>query len=142
MSQKMEGKHTFESSLEVNAPVEKLFNWHESPGAFERLTPSFDPVTVTKRLGNGIDPFEIIKKYSADATRWYMISNAQPWDNLRFDEQGKVEVQKKFFSTLYNAYSFFALYANIDRFKSREKEISISNKPELDRWIISELNSE
>jgi isoleucyl-tRNA synthetase len=96
---------------------------------------------MSKRLGNAVDPFETIAKYGADSTRWYMISNAQPWDNLRFNEEGIIDVQRKFFGTLHNTYSFFALYANIDGFKFSEAEIPLSERPEIDRWIISELNS-
>ncbi len=96
---------------------------------------------MSKRLGNAVNPFSIINKYGADATRWYMISNAQPWDNLKFDENGIAECQRKFFGTLYNTYSFFALYANIDQFNYNEKPISISQRSELDIWIISELNT-
>ncbi len=96
---------------------------------------------MSKRLGNAADPFETLEKYSADATRWYMITNAQPWDNLRFDENGITEVQRKFFGTLYNTYSFFALYANVDGFSYSEEEIPVSERPELDRWITSRLNS-
>jgi isoleucyl-tRNA synthetase len=96
---------------------------------------------MSKRLGNAVDPFLTIDKYGADATRWYMISNAQPWDNLKFDENGIVEVQRKFFGTLYNIYSFFALYANIDGFNYSEKTIPITDREELDRWVLSELNS-
>lgn len=96
---------------------------------------------MSKRLGNAVDPFETIAKYGADSTRWYMISNAQPWDNLRFNEEGIVEVQRKFFGTLHNTYSFFALYANIDGFDFKEQEIPVADRPEIDRWIISELNS-
>ncbi len=96
---------------------------------------------MSKRLGNAVDPFEIIDKYSPDATRWYMISNSQPWDNLKFDEDGIKEVQRKFFGTLYNTYSFFALYANIDNFTYKEKDINFKDRPEIDRWILSELNS-
>jgi len=96
---------------------------------------------MSKRFGNTVDPFKTIDKYGADATRWYMIANAQPWDNLKFDIQGIVEVQKKFFGTLYNTYSFFALYANIDGFVYKEKEIPIEKRPEIDRWIMSELNT-
>jgi isoleucyl-tRNA synthetase len=96
---------------------------------------------MSKRLGNAVDPFITIDKYGADATRWYMISNAQPWDNLKFDEGGIVEVQRKFFGTLYNTYSFFVLYANIDGFNYSENDVSISERTELDRWILSELNS-
>ena len=96
---------------------------------------------MSKRLGNAADPFETIKIYGPDATRWYMITNAQPWDNLKFDIDGIREVQRKFFGTLYNTYAFFALYANIDGFKYREDEIRVAERPELDRWIISELNT-
>lgn len=96
---------------------------------------------MSKRLGNGVDPFEIIKKYGPDATRWYMLTNAQPWDNLKFDEEGIGEVQRKFFGTLYNTYAFFALYANIDGFTFTEKEIPLKDRPEIDRWILSELNT-
>jgi isoleucyl-tRNA synthetase len=96
---------------------------------------------MSKRLGNAVDPFETIEKYGPDATRWYMITNAQPWDNLKFDIEGIGEVQRKFFGTLYNTYSFFALYANIDKFTYKETEIPISERPEIDRWIISELNT-
>jgi len=96
---------------------------------------------MSKRLGNAVDPFDIIDKYGADATRWYMITNAQPWDNLKFDEAGILEAQRKFFGTLYNTYSFFALYANIDNFKCSEEEIQIQKRDELDRWILSELNT-
>ena len=96
---------------------------------------------MSKRLGNTVDPFAIIDKYGADATRWYMIVNAQPWDNLKFDENGVGEAQKKFFGTLYNTYSFFVLYANIDGFIYSEDVILVKNRKELDRWILSELNS-
>ncbi|MEC9303776.1 MAG: isoleucine--tRNA ligase [Bacteroidota bacterium] len=96
---------------------------------------------MSKRLGNAINPFQIIDKYGADATRWYMISNAQPWDNLKFDESGILEVQRKFFGTIHNTYSFFSLYANIDSFDSSQKIISLKNRTELDRWILSELNT-
>ena len=96
---------------------------------------------MSKRLGNAIDPFETLEKYGADATRWYMISNSNPWDNLKFELSGVMEVQRKFFGTLYNAYSFFSLYANIDKFCYEEAFIPIEKRPELDRWIISELNS-
>ena len=96
---------------------------------------------MSKRLGNAVDPFETLDKYGADATRWYMITNAQPWDNLKFDVEGIVEVQRKFFGTLYNTYGFFALYANLDNFTYAEAEVPIANRPEIDRWIISKLNS-
>src|SRR5690606_21762891 len=96
---------------------------------------------MSKRLGNGVDPFETIDKYGADATRWYMISNAAPWDNLKFNVEGIDEVRRKFFGTLYNTYAFFALYANIDKFTYAEKDISLADRPEIDRWIISLLNS-
>ncbi len=96
---------------------------------------------MSKRLGNGVNPFETIEKYGADATRWYMITNAQPWDNLKFDTGGIAEVQRKFFGTIYNTYSFFALYANIDGFSYKEEEIAFADRPEIDRWILSELNT-
>jgi isoleucyl-tRNA synthetase len=96
---------------------------------------------MSKRLGNAVDPFETLEKYGPDATRWYMITNAQPWDNLKFDIEGIVEVQRKFFGTLYNTYGFFALYANIDGFSYKEAEIPLEKRPEIDRWILSELNS-
>ncbi len=96
---------------------------------------------MSKRLGNAVDPFETLDKYGPDATRWYMITNAQPWDNLKFDLEGITEVQRKFFGTLYNTYGFFALYANLDNFTYAEAEVPIENRPEIDRWIISKLNS-
>ena len=96
---------------------------------------------MSKRLGNTVDPYETIQKYGPDATRWYMMTNSQPWDNLKFDISGVDEVRRKFFGTLYNTYAFFALYANIDGFTYSEDEIPIANRPELDRWIISELNT-
>ena len=96
---------------------------------------------MSKRLGNAVDPYQTIEKYGPDATRWYMITNAQPWDNLKFDDAGIDEIKRKFFGTLYNTYAFFALYANIDGFTYSEPEIPIDKRPELDRWIISELNS-
>ncbi len=96
---------------------------------------------MSKRLGNAVDPFETLKKYGPDATRWYMISNANPWDNLKFDLEGIEEVRRKFFGTLYNTYSFFTLYANIDGFTFTEKEIPVSERPEIDQWILSELHS-
>ena len=96
---------------------------------------------MSKRLGNAVDPFEILSTYGADATRWYMISNSQPWDNLKFDRDGVDEVRRKFFGTLYNTYSFFALYANVDGFTGQEPEVPMSERPEIDRWIISLLNT-
>ncbi|WP_139144913.1 isoleucine--tRNA ligase [Sphingobacterium sp. HMSC13C05] len=96
---------------------------------------------MSKRLGNGVDPFSTIDQYSADATRWYMISNAAPWDNLKFNMEGLDEVRRKFFGTLYNTYAFFALYANIDKFSYAESDIALEKRPEIDRWIISLLNS-
>lgn len=96
---------------------------------------------MSKRLGNGVDPFATLSKYGPDATRWYMITNAQPWDNLKFDLQGIEEVQRKFFGTLYNTYNFFAMYANIDNFTYAEKDIEFAMRPEIDRWILSELNT-
>ena len=96
---------------------------------------------MSKRLGNAVDPFEVLATYGPDATRWYMISNSQPWDNLKFDRDGVDEVRRKFFGTLYNTYSFFALYANVDGFTGREEEIPVAKRPEIDRWIISLLNT-
>ena len=96
---------------------------------------------MSKRLGNAVDPFEMINEYSADAVRWYMISNSNPWDNLKFDKEGVAEIERKFFGTLQNVYSFFSLYANIDNFKYKEDKIDVVKRPELDRWIISEINS-
>ena len=96
---------------------------------------------MSKRLGNAVDPFQTISNFGPDATRWYMISNANPWDNLKFDIEGIEESKRKFFGTLYNVYSFFALYANIDNFNYSEQEINLDDRSELDRWIISELNS-
>ncbi len=96
---------------------------------------------MSKRLGNAVDPFSVIEKYGPDALRWYMLTNSQPWDNLKFDEAGVDEVRRKFFGTLYNTYSFFALYANIDGFTGDEAEVPVSERPEIDRWIISLLNS-
>ena len=96
---------------------------------------------MSKRLGNAADPFETLNEYGPDATRWYMISNANPWDNLKFDLEGIAEVRRKFFGTLYNTYSFFALYANIDKFAYAEAEIPLNERPEIDQWIISELNT-
>ena len=96
---------------------------------------------MSKRLGNAIDPFATLEKNGPDATRWYMISNAQPWDNLKFDLEGIDEVRRKFFGTLYNTYTFFALYANIDGFAYEEENIPMDKRPEIDCWILSELNS-
>ncbi|WP_177731121.1 isoleucine--tRNA ligase [Flavobacterium inviolabile] len=96
---------------------------------------------MSKRLGNAVDPFETLKEYGPDATRWYMISNANPWDNLKFDIEGVAEVRRKFFGTLYNTYSFFSLYANIDGFQYQEAEVPLEERPEIDRWILSELNT-
>ncbi len=96
---------------------------------------------MSKRLGNAVDPFNVLDTYGPDATRWYMISNSQPWDNLKFDRDGVDEVRRKFFGTLYNTYSFFALYANVDGFTGAEREIPVSERPEIDRWIISLLNT-
>ncbi len=96
---------------------------------------------MSKRLGNAVDPFTTLEEYGPDATRWYMISNANPWDNLKFDLEGIAEVRRKFFGTLYNTYSFFALYANIDEFKYAEAEIPLDDRPEIDRWILSELHT-
>jgi isoleucyl-tRNA synthetase len=96
---------------------------------------------MSKRLGNAVDPFETIQTYSADATRWYMISNASPWDNLKFNTEGLEEVRRKFFGTLYNTYAFFALYANIDGFSYQEEDVLLVDRPEIDRWILSRLNT-
>ena len=96
---------------------------------------------MSKRLGNAVDPFETLDTYGADATRWYMISNANPWDNLKFDVESIAEVRRKFFGTLYNTYSFFSLYANIDGFTYAEDDIPLDKRPEIDRWILSELHT-
>ncbi len=96
---------------------------------------------MSKRLGNGVDPFEMMDKYGVDPVRWYMISNSQPWDNLKFDADGVDEVRRKFFGTIYNTYSFFSLYANVDGFTGREEEVPVEKRPEIDRWIISLLNT-
>jgi isoleucyl-tRNA synthetase len=96
---------------------------------------------MSKRLGNAVDPFTTLAEYGPDATRWYMISNANPWDNLKFDIEGVAEVRRKFFGTLYNTYSFFALYANIDGFTYSEAEVPLEERPEIDRWILSELHT-
>ena len=96
---------------------------------------------MSKRLGNAVDPFDTIEKQGSDPLRWYMITNSQPWDNLKFDIAGVEEVKRKFFGTLYNTYSFFALYANIDNFKYAEAEVPFNERPEIDRWILSLLNS-
>lgn len=96
---------------------------------------------MSKRLGNAVDPFETIKKYGSDPLRWYMITNSSPWDNLKFDVDGVEEVQRKFFGTLYNTYQFFALYANLDGFSAIEDEVLFAERPEIDRWILSTLNS-
>ncbi len=96
---------------------------------------------MSKRLGNAVDPFETLAAFGPDATRWYMIANANPWDNLKFDIEGIAEVRRKFFGTLYNTYNFFALYANIDNFTYAEKELPIAERPEIDRWVLSELHT-
>ena len=96
---------------------------------------------MSKRLGNGVDPFSTIEKFGSDPLRWYMMTNASPWDNLKFDSEGIDEVRRKFFGTLYNTYSFFSLYANVDKFTYSEAEVPMENRPEIDRWIISLLNS-
>ncbi len=100
-----------------------------------------DGKKMSKRLGNAVDPFKTMEEHGADATRWYLISNANPWDNLKFDIEGVAEVKRKFFGTLYNTYSFFALYANIDGFTYAEDDIALAERPELDQWILSELNT-
>ncbi|MDE6180596.1 MAG: class I tRNA ligase family protein, partial [Phocaeicola sp.] len=96
---------------------------------------------MSKRLGNAVDPFGAIEQYGSDPLRWYMITNSSPWDNLKFDTDGVDEVRRKFFGTLYNTYSFFALYANVDGFAYQEAEVPVSERPEIDRWILSVLNS-
>jgi isoleucyl-tRNA synthetase len=96
---------------------------------------------MSKRLGNAVDPFDTMEKYGADALRWYMLTNASPWDNLRFDMEGLEEVRRKFFGTLHNTYAFFALYANVDGFQFKEAAIPVSERPEMDQWILSELNT-
>ncbi len=96
---------------------------------------------MSKRLGNGVDPFYALDKYGADALRWYMLTNAQPWDNLKFDENGVDEVRRKFFGTLYNTYSFFALYANVDSFDPAAPKVPVAERPEIDKWIISRQNT-
>jgi len=96
---------------------------------------------MSKRLGNGVDPFIAIEKYGSDPLRWYMMTNASPWDNLKFDTEGIDEVRRKFFGTLYNTYSFFSLYANVDKFTYTEAEVPMEKRPEIDRWIISLLNT-
>ena len=98
-------------------------------------------VKMSKRLGNMVEPFETIEKYGSDPLRWYMITNAPPWDSIKFDIQGVDEVRRKFFGTLYNTYNFFALYANVDGFTFQEEEIPLNERPEIDRWVISLLNS-
>ena len=95
-----------------------------------------DGKKMSKRLGNAVDPFETLKKYGPDATRWYMIANANPWDNLKFYTEGVEEIRRKFFGTLYNTYSFFALYANIDEFNGSEEAVALEQRTELDRWIL------
>jgi len=96
---------------------------------------------MSKRLGNAVDPFSTIEKYGSDPLRWYMITNSSPWDNLKFDVEGVEEVRRKFFGTLYNTYSFFSLYANVDNFAYQEVDIPVNERPEIDRWILSVLNS-
>jgi len=96
---------------------------------------------MSKRLGNAVDPFETLDTYGPDATRWYLINNANPWDNLKFDAEGIEEVKRKFFGTLYNTYAFFSLYANIDGFSYEEADIALEDRPELDQWILSELHT-
>ncbi|PKB42920.1 isoleucyl-tRNA synthetase [Cellulophaga sp. RHA19] len=100
-----------------------------------------DGKKMSKRLGNAVDPFETMNEFGPDATRWYMISNANPWDNLKFDLEGIAEVKRKFFGTLYNTYSFFSLYANIDNFSYTENDVALNERPEIDQWILSELHT-
>ena len=94
---------------------------------------------MSKRLGNAVDPFSTIEQYGSDPLRWYMITNSSPWDNLKFDVDGIEEVRRKFFGTLYNTYSFFALYANVDGFEYKEADLPMNERPEIDRWILSVL---
>ena len=96
---------------------------------------------MSKRLGNAVDPFKTISTYGADATRWYMSSNSDPWDNLKFDIEGIAESQRKFFGTLYNTYSFFAIYANIDQYEYSDSHDTAEKRTEIDHWILSKLNS-
>ncbi|MCQ2095626.1 MAG: isoleucine--tRNA ligase [Bacteroidaceae bacterium] len=96
---------------------------------------------MSKRLGNGVNPFDCIEKHGADAVRWYMLTNSQPWDNLRFDEEGVAEVSRSFFGKLFQTYSFLALYANVDNFTGKEAQVSYDKRPEIDRWVLSELNT-
>ena len=96
---------------------------------------------MSKRLGNVVDPFKTIESFGADATRWYLVTNASPWDNMKFDQDGIKEVQRKFFGTLYNTYQFFSLYANVDEFSFKEKYVPLTERPEIDRWILSSLNT-
>jgi isoleucyl-tRNA synthetase len=132
-----------EASYEVKAVNEKVGN----PGiAFKNVVSNGlvldkNGNKMSKRLGNAVDPFSTIEQYGPDAARWYMISNASPWDNLKFNMDGIDEVRRKFFGTLYNTYAFFALYANIDKFKYSEAELTINERPEIDQWIISLLNT-
>src|SRR5678809_959025 len=98
-------------------------------------------VKMSKRLGNVIDPFKTITDFGADATRWYLVTNASPWDNLKFDLDGIKEVQRKFFGTLYNTYQFFVLYANVDGFAFEEAYIPLQQRPEIDKWVLSSLNT-
>ncbi len=138
--------HTIAALLnETNADIKAVNIKNANPGiAFKNvisngLVLDKNGNKMSKRLGNAVDPFTTIDQYSADATRWYMISNASPWDNLKFNLEGLDEVRRKFFGTLYNTYAFFALYANIDSFRYEEEDIT--NRPEIDRWIISLLNT-
>ena len=96
---------------------------------------------MSKRLGNVVDPFKTIEQFGADATRWYLITNASPWESMKFDIEGIKEVQRKFFGTLYNTYQFFALYSNVDGFAFKEEYIPIVQRPEIDQWILSSLNT-
>ena len=96
---------------------------------------------MSKRLGNAIEPFGCIKQYGSDPLRWYMITNSSPWDNLKFDEEGVQEVARTFFGKLYQTYSFFAMYANVDNFNPEAEQVALAERPEIDRWILSELNT-
>ena len=96
---------------------------------------------MSKRLGNAVNPFSTIEEFGSDPVRWYMIANSSPWDNLKFDTEGVREVARKLFATLYNTYSFLALYANVDGFTGAEPQVPVANRPEIDRWILSLLNT-
>ena len=154
-----ENKETFEKSFPADfiaEGVDQTRGWFYTLHAIAALV--FDSVAyktcvsnglvldkngnkMSKRLGNVVDPFKTIEQFGADATRWYLVTNASPWDNMKFDIDGIKEVQRKFFGTLYNTYQFFSLYANVDGFAFKEKYIPLNQRPEIDRWILSSLNS-